>query len=172
MKRLLSIVALAVVLLGCGGRPPDTSPPGFVNQTQHSDAVLWAIWTAAQQSLAQKIDLNPVQQSTQNAAPQILAGDPHALSVMPHQLTVASEPDVSSAVLLTATGTRRSNPTGMIACPQPCNVRYAAAYSVYQPELTKYAASWEFAGNNFNTILQYEFENQILFALGYDMTWR
>jgi len=134
--------------------------------------VLWAIWAAAQQSLAQKIDLNPVQQSTENAAPQILAGDPRALTVMPRQLTVAPEPDVSPAALFAATGIQRSNPTGMITCPQPCNVRYATAYSVYQPELTRYAASWEFSGNNFSAILQYEFENQILFSLGYDMRWR
>jgi len=51
-------------------------------------------------------------------------------------------------------------------------VRYTTAYSFYRPELIKYAASWEFAGDNFNVILEYEFENQILNALGYAMTWR
>jgi hypothetical protein len=60
----------------------------------------------------------------------------------------------------------------MIERRQPCNVRYTTAYSVYQLEFTKYAASWEFAGDNFNVILEYEFENQILNALGYVMTWR
>jgi hypothetical protein len=35
-----------------------------------------------------------------------------------------------------------------------------------------YAVSWEFAGNNFSTIVQYEFENQILHTLGYNMSWR
>ena len=60
----------------------------------------------------------------------------------------------------------------MIACPSSCNVRYSTAYSFYQPELTKYAASWEFDGNNFEVLLEYEFENHILNALGYDMTWR
>ena len=75
-------------------------------------------------------------------------------------------------MFLAATGEQRANPTGLIACPQPCNVRYATAYSLYRPELTKYAASWEFVGDNFNVILKYEFENHILSTLGYNMTWR
>lgn len=164
----LFLLTLVLVLLGCGGQ----SPIGFVNQTRHSDTSLWAIWHAAQQSIAQKIDLNPVQQSAENAAPQILPGDPRALSIMPYELTVAPEPDVSSAALLAATGMQRSDPTGLIACPQPCNARYATAYSLYRPGQIRYAASWESSGNNFSTILEYEFENQILFALGYDMRWR
>jgi hypothetical protein len=90
----------------------------------------------------------------------------------PHQLWVAPIPDVSSEDLLTATGEHRSDPTSMIECPQPCKVRYTTAYSFHQPEFTKYAASWEFAGDNFNVILEYEFENQILNALGSVMTWR
>jgi hypothetical protein len=36
----------------------------------------------------------------------------------------------------------------------------------------KYAGSWEFAGDNLNVILEYEFENHILIALGYVMRWR
>jgi hypothetical protein len=51
-------------------------------------------------------------------------------------------------------------------------VRYSTAYSFYQPELTKYASSWEFSGNSFGVILEYEFENHILNVLGYDMKWR
>jgi hypothetical protein len=46
---------------------------------------------------------------------------------MPHQLQVSAEPDVSSNVLLVATGLERTDPTGMIARPLPCNVRYAVA---------------------------------------------
>ncbi len=162
------LLMLALFLMGCGSQPP----AGFVNQTRHSDDALWAIWHAAQQGIAQKIDLNPVQQTAENASPQILPGDPRALSILPRQLTVASEPDVSSSTLFAATGMQRPTPTGMIACPQPCNVRYATAYSTYQPGLTKYAASWETSAANFNAILQYEFENHILFSLGYDLRWR
>jgi hypothetical protein len=91
---------------------------------------------------------------------------------MPHQLIVAARRDISSAALLKATGDARPDPTGLIACPLPCNVRYAAAYSFFRNPRTDYAGSWEFDGDNFNVILEYEFENQILSALGYDMKWR
>src|SRR5439155_24593776 len=103
---------------------------------------------------------------------KIRTRDARGLSVVPRQLVVAREPDVRSSVLFAATGVGRSDPTGMIACSQPCNVRFAAAYSLYPHQVTKYAASWEFQGDNFSLILQYEFENQILAALGYDLSWR
>jgi hypothetical protein len=168
MRNVLTVI-VTVLLLGCNGSP---LPAGFVNQTQHSDAELQAIWTEAQQSVAQKIDLNPLQRLSNNVPPDTLPGDPRAWSVESHQLLVAAVPDVSAEDLLAATGEHRSDATGMIECPQPCNVRDTTAYSVHQPEFTKYAASWEFAGDNFNVILEYEFENQILNALGYVMTWR
>jgi len=170
MGRGLRVAFFTMVLLGCGDdRPPRPVPVAFVNQTRHSDAALWAIWQAAQQNLAQKIDLNPVQP---NVSPRILPGDSRALAVSPVQLTVAAELDVPSQELLSATGVERPDPTGMIPCPQPCDVRYATAYSRYQPEVTRYAASWESTESDFRTILEYEFENQILFALGYDTRWR
>lgn len=172
MKRNVVTVVLIVALLGCGETPRSSAPVEFVNQTQHSDADLRAIWSEAQQSLAQKIDLNPLQRLSANVPPDTRPGDSRALSVRPRQLLVAAEPDLSPEVLFAATGERRADPTGVIACPQPCNVRYSTAYSFYQPQLTKYAASWEFNGDNFSVILEYEFENHILSALGYDMTWR
>lgn len=162
---------LTLILLGCGS-PSESLPDGFLNQTQHSDAALWTIWRAAQQSIATKIDLNPVQRQASQVAPVILAGDARALEIEPHRLLAAGEADVSSQTLATQTGIHRADPTGMIACPQPCDVVYAAAYSLYQPPIVRYAKSWEFEGDNFSTILQYEFENQILFALGYDVKWR
>jgi hypothetical protein len=172
MRRIVVTVGLTIVLLGCDGSSPSPALSGFINQTRHSDADLQAIWTEAQQNLAQQIDLNPLQQPSNSVSADMRPGDPRALSVEPHQLLVAAEPDVSPEVLFAATGEQRANPTGMIACPQPCNVRYSTAYSFYQPELTKYASSWEFSGNNFDVILEYEFENHILNVLGYDMTWR
>jgi hypothetical protein len=171
MGKKLRATLLTMVLLGCGGRSNNPTAIGFINQTQHTDAELWAIWSGAQQSLSQRIDLNPVQQAVSGAAAKMLPGDPRALSIMPQQLTVAPETDVPSAALFAATGIRRTDPTGMIACPQPCNVQYTTAYSRYRPEITRYAASWEWT-SSFNSLLEYEFENQILFALGYDMTWR
>jgi hypothetical protein len=169
MAKRLCAAFLAIMLAGCGTHLNERD--GFVNQTHHTDDDLWAIWSAAQQSIAHSIDLNPLQQTTSNAAPVILPGDPRALSTMPQNLTVTSVPDVSSAALLAATGIDRAAPTGMIACQQPCNVRYTPAYSRYHPEVTRYAASWELT-SSFDAMLEYEFENQILFTLGYDMTWR
>jgi hypothetical protein len=172
MERSFIVVLLTMILLGCGGSSHSPVPAGFVNQTHHSDAELQALWAEAQQSVAQQIDLNPLQQLSSHVSPETRPGDARALSVEPHLLLVAAEPDVSSGVLFAVTGQHRSDPTGMIACPHPCNVRYATAYSLYQPEVTRYASSWEFAGDSFSVILEYEFENHILHALGYDMTWR
>jgi hypothetical protein len=169
----LRALALMILLLqGCGGGVTPPAAAGFVNQTQHTDAGLWALWKAAQQNLSQQIDLNPLQRTLNNVPAHILPGDRRVWNVQPLQLVVAARQDVSSAALLAATGMNRADPTGLIACPQPCNVSYAAAYSLYAPNTSRYAASWEFAGNNFDALVQYEFENHILQGLGYDMTWR
>jgi hypothetical protein len=143
-----------------GVRRGSHSAAGFVNQTRHSDVELWALWKAAQQ------------RTLMNVPAQILPGDARVWTVSPQQLTVSSRQDVSSAALFAATGVTRVNPTALIACPQPCNVSYAAAYLLYSQNVSRYAASWEFVGNNFDARVQYEFENHILQELGYDMTWR
>jgi hypothetical protein len=169
MGRGLRVLVLTLFVLGCASNRTATTPAGFINQTRHSDDDLWSIWSAAQTSLAAKIDLNPLQSLA--TPPDILPGDTRALSVMPHQLTVAPQADISSSVLAAA-GIDRANPTGLIPCPQPCNVRYATAYSRYDPTAVEYAASWESSDVNFREILEYEFENQILFALGYDVSRR
>jgi hypothetical protein len=168
------IVIMACILLsGCSNNQnADSSDIGFVNLTQHSDDELWSLWKAAQQNLAQQIDLNPLEQQLDNAAPQILPGDAHALNVSPHQVVVSAQPDISASTLYAATGAMHSDPTGLIPCPQPCNVKYAPAYSVYAQPTSRYAASWEFEGDNFDHLVEYEFENQILSGLGYDMRWR
>jgi hypothetical protein len=171
MQRNFWKLLLGLALLGCGGQTAGPAP-GFVNQTRHSDADLWMIWQAAQDSVSQQVDLNPLQRSSLGAPADIRPGDRRALEVIPHQLRVGAEPDVSSSDLLAATGLERPDPTGMIACPRPCNVGYAAAYSFYSRDLTRYAASWEEQGDSFNFVLEYEFENQILAALGYSLRWR
>jgi hypothetical protein len=169
--RGLKVVCL-VVLVSCGGPLTQTIPPGFVNQTPHSDTELWAIWHAAQQSIAQQVDLNPLQREFHSAPPDLRPGDPRALQEQPHQLRVAAQPDVAAGTLYTVTGVQRADPTGLIACPQPCNVKYAAAYSLYKHPVTEYASSWDLQPDQFGVILRYEFENQILYELGYDMKWR
>jgi cell shape-determining protein MreC len=58
---------ICTCLSGCGGGFPSGLPVGFINQTQHSDADLWAIWKTAQKELAQQVDLNPLQQSLYDA---------------------------------------------------------------------------------------------------------
>jgi hypothetical protein len=147
------LVTTLVVLFssGCGGRP--APPIGFVNQTQHTDAQLWTLWRTAQQNLSEQIDLNPLEQVFTGAAPHVLPGDTRVWSVSPRQLVVAWQADVSSAEFYAATGNQRPDPTGMIACPQPCNVHYAAAYSLFQKPITRYAASWEPSESNFDCLL-------------------
>ena len=172
MGRALRAYLLLLVLIGCGGGTLGSAPAGFINQTQHSDAELWTIWQAAQQSLAEQIDLNPLQQTLSGAAPEMRPGDSRARNVEPHQILVAAVPDVAASVIRSETGVARADPTGLIACPQPCNVRFAPAYSFYTEPVTKYAASWDEQSDNFSLILQYEFENHILHALGYDTRWR
>jgi hypothetical protein len=168
MLQSVRVVLLGMVLLsGCGSGP--NPAVRFINRTQHSDAQLSVLWTAAQQNLSQQIDLNPL---ATNVAPNLKPGDARVWSVAPRRLLVSPQADVSSAALYAATGTSRPDPAGLILCPAPCKVNYAAAYSLYAQPTTRYAGSWEFSGSNFDVLEQYEFENQILNALGYDMRWR
>src|SRR5436305_5783742 len=115
--------AIAVFLLvfstSCGGHA--TLPVGFLNQTHHTNAELQTIWKAAQQNLSQQIDINPLDQVFNGAAPHMLPGDSRVWSVSPRQLVVASQADISSMEFYAATGDQRPDPTGLIACPQPCN---------------------------------------------------
>src|SRR5881227_1976849 len=100
----LRTLILTMVLVGCGGGASDVLPVGFVNQTQHSVAELWTIWKSAQQSLAKKVDLNPLQRSFPGVVADIRPGDSRALRAAPHQIRVAREPDVGSGILFGATG--------------------------------------------------------------------
>jgi hypothetical protein len=130
------------------------------------------MWEKALQTLAQQVDLNP-RSDPYTMQPRIFAQATRARSrVVPDDLRVAGETDIPSGALMVATGINRADLTGLIACPQPCNVQYAAAYCFYHPELTKDAASGESQAENFSALLEYEFENHILATLGYDLRWR
>jgi hypothetical protein len=170
---LATAFAGIVITAGCGAQPVNSSPnSAFINGTQHSDAELAALWKSAQQTLSVQVDLNPLQRELYNAPPDVLPGDARVWNISPHQLQVSAKPDVSSPALEAATGMVRPDPTGLIACPQPCNVQYAPAYSLYAQPATTYAKSWELSESNFDGLVKYEFENQILHALGYDLRWR
>lgn len=164
------VVLMTTILAGCGGSSFPRS--GFVNRTGHNDDQLWSLWKRAQRSVSEQIDLNPLQQEQDNASPHLMPGDSRALNVYPGGLLVSPQPDISSATLLADTGERRADPTGLIPCPQICNVHYAPAYSLYRQRATCYAASWESSEPDYDYLLEYEFENQILSSLGYDMRWR
>src|SRR5213596_2279223 len=73
-RRRLLVVLACLWLAGCGGGFPSGLPTGFINQTQHSDTELWAIWKTAQQELAQEVDLNPLQQTLYDAPANIRPG--------------------------------------------------------------------------------------------------
>ena len=113
MRGRLRILALMVLLLeGCGGGGADANPAttGFINQTQHTDAELWALRKAAQQDLSLKIDLNPLQRTLSNVPARSLPGDSRVWNMQPQQLEVAAQQDVSSAAPLAATGMSRADP--------------------------------------------------------------
>lgn len=167
--RWASIISVAI-FIACG--TPPRPRVGFINQTRHSEPQLWAIWHTAQQNLAQQIDLNPLQRAFQNTPADIHPGDARVWNISPRQLRVAPQADVPSTVLYDATGELRRDPTGLVLCPQPCNVHYTAAYSLFRQPTVRYAASWEPLDTNFEFLLTYEFENQILNSLGYEMRWR
>ena len=67
MRRNFWKLVLGLSLLGCGGQP-EALRVGFLNQTKHSNADLWGIWKAAQESLAQEVDLNPLQRQFSGSA--------------------------------------------------------------------------------------------------------
>ena len=165
------LVPITLLLLGCGAAR-DTSrrdaPIGFINHTQrHSEAYLNSQWAAAQKSIAMEIWINPLDKD-----PKYLPGDPRVYGVQPHQIAVDAVPDVSPDQLFRETGDVRPDPTGLIRYPQGA-FRFVPAYSTPGAN-TEYAASWENSGNptDFSTIIQYEFENHILAALGYDLSRR
>ena len=127
----LSLLWLSVIAMAsCGGQPVGVVPAkGFINNTQHSDVQLSAVWAAAQQTLSQEIDLNPLQRELYNAAPNILPGDARALGVSPHQLQVeiASRRFISGPAAGNRDGAPRSHRTDRLSS----TVQHALCASVF-----------------------------------------
>jgi hypothetical protein len=163
-----ALLLLAVLLSGCGA----VRPIGFVNETAiHSDAQLMELWHQAQQDLSHGIYLNPIQHLLYGTREDLLPGDARALNFEPRMITVRSVPDLTSAQLLVY-GMSLAEPTGMIVCPQPCDERVGPAFSTPAQYRTHVAASWERDEAGWEFVMVWEFENHILYGLGYDTSWR
>lgn len=180
MKAALCLALLAFPMFGCGAasqinRVDSTRADGLINQTQlHSGQQLQAIWTKAQQNLATKpIAINPSEHALHpEIAIRYLPADPRALTTQPKSVTIASVSDVSSAQLQSLTGAQRLDPTGLVPCDTQHGTVYAPACTDTSRYLTQFAASWEADEPNFEFIVEFEMENHILSALGYDLEWR
>jgi hypothetical protein len=164
----MAFFLLVTLWASCGtGRPV-----GFVNESAlHSDSQLMELWHQAQQDLSQQIYINPVQHILYGTREDTLPGDPRALRFRPRMITVQVTPDLTSVQLLVY-GMDLPPPTGMIVCPQPCDQRVAKAFSDPARYRTQVAASWERDESAWDYIVVYEFENHILYGLGYDTSWR
>jgi hypothetical protein len=169
------VILLAVILgqPGCGDNYHEL-PIGFINLTgKTADSYLMARWLSAQAAIAVQVDLNPIGR-LHGESPLYLPGDSRAYNIPPRQIEVQAVPDVSSQQLLAGTGVLRPDPTGFILCPQPCNVTYDSSYTLFSGRYVAYAASWELASDPqaFAQILEYEFQSQILYRLGYEVSKR
>jgi hypothetical protein len=165
---LTVLLLLAALLMGCGA----ARPVGFINETAiHSDAQLMELWRQAQQDLSQGIYLNPIQHLLYGTREDLLPGDARALNFQPRMIMVRAVPDLTSAQLLIY-GMDLPEPTGMIVCPQPCDDRVGAAFSTPAQYRTHVAASWEHNRTGWEFVMVWEFENHILYGLGYDTYWR
>lgn len=174
--RLLRLLLLFALILGQPGCSTSYNelPVGFVNLTRKStNAYLMVRWRNAQHTIATRIDVNPIGRQ-HGQPPQYLPGDVRAYRVEPRQIAVQSVPDISSQDLFAASGVVKPDPTGFILCPAPCNVGYDSSYTSFSRRYIAYAASWEYASDPqiFDQILEYEFESQILYRLGYDVRER
>jgi hypothetical protein len=154
-----ALFLLVALLTSCG----TARPVGFVNETAfHSDAQLMKLWHQAQQDLSQQVYLNPVQHILYGTPEDLLPGDSRALKFNPRMITVKVIADLTSTQLLAY---------GM-NLPQPCDQRVGMAFSNPAQYRTHAAASWEHNEPEWDYIIVYEFENHILYGLGYEIPWR
>ena len=152
--RFFIVSILVCFLLACGN-----APAGFVDQTPHSPAYLNGLWADAQVKVAKGgLPMNIWQKgsSTIYSAP---AGN-RALAAQPRGLIVASLPS------------QVPNAEALI-CPDcgPWVTTPVEAYSIAGSGVY-YCDFYDGRPATLENILTYEFESQIMYQLGYDITWR
>ena len=150
-------VAIALMMQACGGgnssAPPQ--PQAFQNHTTSNDVTLLALWKTAQDNLAHNtITLNQALVATQSVPPVTQPPDPRAESVNPDGQVVYGEPDAPGY-----------EGKGIIDCSSvrpdvPLCHGYITVYG------------WVYVPNSAINNAEYEFENAILFRLGYDISQR
>lgn len=149
-------------LVACGNGPRE-----FTNRTRLSQNFFYVQWQAAQTVVATAaIRLNPGQ-----IIPIVSTPDKKAFRIQPDGLVVEELPDVTAAQMLEMAGIRAFDPTGELLCPAGCDVQFTPAYSTLGTGVY-YARSLDAHELLLSRDLQYEFENQILFRLGYNVSHR
>jgi hypothetical protein len=163
--RCVKIFGLLLLLgfTGCGNAPRE-----FTNRTSLSQQFLYTQWNAAQQIIATTpLLLNP----QQNGAKLFSAPTNRAFTIQPDGLIVQDLPDVAASQMTSITGQPASDPTGVLLCPPGCDVRFTPAYSLLGTGVY-YARSTNAHLDRLSFDLRYEFENQILFRLAYNVDER
>jgi hypothetical protein len=155
-----------MISVGCGAPEKmsnDSSLPAFFNQTNVQSDVLMDEWTRAQQHLAEHpIYIN----AATSDPPKYLPADPRALQIIPCGVYVIPVPDAPFANLpSTVQAVVKGNPTGVFfdsdcLCYVYGNVSLGSRPHVYV------------AASRAATSPIYEFENIILYQLGYDVSQR
>jgi hypothetical protein len=160
MRKLALFLPLGLV--GCGNDPRE-----FTNRTPLSQQFLYTQWEVAQTVVASTpLLLNPVQ-----SIPMFSTPTKEALSIQPDGLIIEARPDLTADQILKMTGTHASDPTEELICPPGCDVKFTPAYSLLGVGVY-YARSLDADLNRLTYDLQYEFENQILFRLAYNVNER
>jgi hypothetical protein len=166
----LTLLLLAWMNVGCGGVAPTgiTEPgctAGFINQTSAPMDVFWQQWREAQHEISEVgVPLNAIGYASQGEPARTVL-DPRASAVGPMCVTVVAVSDIPTD-LLPAEYQNRPDPSGIVMCSL-CASKYVHSYVVLGPVPTVYVAE-----SLVKTACEYEFENIILYKLGYDLSGR
>ncbi len=170
IPKLLAGAVLLAALAGCGGgRFP--KPNNLTTGDSFSDPRLQSLWEQAQQSIAtQQFDLNAALiMEGRNANHAWRTPDERALKVSPKGITITAIPDIPLAQLRVEVpkiaDTCKADPCGIIKAPEGASASYCRSWE--QGESIYVAASLQYAA-----VLEWEFENYILWRLGYNVGGR